>query len=219
MRTSKEILELVQSVAQADAAEITLAAEGSLPPQEQEVFTQAFEVLGQYYALEKRFRQTGYMDTGLAPFLPLQEILDSEELVEKREFYQEECRILKQERLFSLWRQMLSTRKEGIRVAASGQSGDQILRSANRAEANELDFANQEAQVSLRVVRVDNRWELMIHAHGEGSIKSVKIGDVTVKIEYGYGEIEISKLDQHVPPIIGIDQEGREIPLHYTSEK
>ena len=211
-------------------------------PEEKKDLLEALDVLGVYYR-QKRSRRSNLIPTlEFAYYIPYADILDSPEIFGKYDYYREEKRIYEKEQKISpkgmkispnlqdivnsKWKEFIrpSEKEDDVRLAASKQSGDEILRNSGHGGVCFFQFtSNEKAGNGLTVVvrRVNDGLSFILKGDYEQieHIESITFHDKKVAMEEGFGIIGYSEVLSDFLPLIVIDDQGNRIEMNVVLDE
>lgn len=192
----------------------------------------ALDVLGVYYRQRRGSWGNLIPTPEFAFYGPYMKILDKPEISEKYDYYREEKRIYEKEQKTSReqktsmniqdimnrrWREFIQPveAEEGMRLAASRQSGDDRLR--NSGQGGRLFCTctfTRKGQVvqglTMKIRRVRNmvRFLLTGNAEQKNHITSLNIDGQSILMENGCGKMDMAEISSKLSPLYAIDDEG-----------
>ena len=196
----------------------------------------ALDVLGVYYRLKRNSRNNLIPIPEFAFYAQYVKVLDNPEISEKYDYYREERRIYEKERKTSAereistniqdimnqrWKEFIQPIEEDgeMKLAASRQSGDDILRNSGNGAPCCLQLTSQEENangLTLVIRHVDDELHFILKGDYDQieHITSLASHGQTVPIEEGFGMISIKDFMSEYFPVYIIDDEGNKIKMN-----
>ena len=211
-------------------------------PEEKKDLLDALDVLDVYYRQKRSCRSNLIPSLEFAYYIPYANILDNPEISGKYDYYREEKRIYEKERKISStevkknlnlqdiinckWKEFLQLTEndDEVILAASKQSGDEILRNSGHGGTCFFQFtSNEKAANGLTVVvRRDNdgiSFNLKGNYEQVEHIKLLTFNGKEVTMEDGFGIIEFSKVISDFMPLFVIDDQKNQIEMNVVLDE
>lgn len=211
-------------------------------PEEKKNLLDALNVLDVYYRQKRSSRSNLIPSLEFAYYIPYANILDNPEISGKYDYYREEKRIYEKERKITStevkkslslqeminqrWKEFTQQTENDneVSLAASGQSGDEILRNSGHGGTCFFQFtSNEKAANGLTVViRRDNdgiSFNLIGDYEQVEHIKLLTFNGKEVTMEDGFGLIDFSEVISDFMPLFVIDDQKNQFEMNVVLDE
>ena len=212
-----------------DSELIQVARHESL--EEKKELLKALDVLGVYYYQKRQFPNSSIPTPEFAFYIPYVDILDDPIISDKYNYFYEEKRIYEeeqeqktlslQEMINQRWKEFTTPQASAqISLAASSQSGDEILRNSGHGGILfcTCTFVKQGEPVQglkLTIRRVNNKIRCLLTGNSElkKQITSLNMDGQSIPIENGLGEIDLAEVSSKLSPLYATDNTGKQYEI------